>query len=153
MSNFTPWYYAGILVLGASLSYIVVSAVQFIETTKKYPKSHNRGLSGPGPTRFLRHALVAFIGIIIGAQLIQYHQEQEEMVKKDITKDMAMAQALSSKPSASLADSKSAVVGMGARPTNRPTRGFFGAEEAKKTNVTQPTASAQDQAVSTPASK
>ena len=118
MSNLNPWYYAGIVILGASFSYIVVTAMQFMETSKKESKSSNQGLGGPGSTQFVRHALVALLGIIIGAQLLQYHQDQEEL-----SRDMAVARAV-----AGSTDAKGAAAGpagFGARPVQRLPRGYL----------------------------
>lgn len=131
MSNLNLWYCAGIVVLGASFSYIVVTAMQFMEMSKKEPKSADRqGLGGPGPTQFVRHALVAFLGIMIGAQLLQYHQDQEELAKKDLSRDMAVARAVVGTPEAKAAGS--ANVGFGARPTQRPPRGYLSVADAEK---------------------
>lgn len=130
MSNLNPWYYAGIVILGASFSYIVVTAMQFMETSKKESKSSNQGLGGPGSTQFVRHALVALLGIIIGAQLLQYHQDQEELSKKDLSRDMAVARAV-----AGSTDAKGAAAGpagFGARPVQRPPRGYLSVADAEK---------------------
>lgn len=145
MSNFNPWYCAGIVVLGASFSYIVVTAVQFMELSKKDPKSSEQGLGGPGPTQFLRHALVAFIGIMIGAQLLQYHQDQEELSKKELSRDMALARAVVGTPEVKAAGSGN--VGFGARPTQRPPRGYLSVADAEKAGALP---AAPNAAVATP---
>ena len=141
-SNLDLWYCAGIVVLGASFSYIVLSAAQFMGLSKKEQKSSATGPSDAPPTQFLRHALLAFVGIMVGAQLLQYHQDQQEMSKKDIGRDMAMARALSSKGTAAPAASGAAGAaaanpgGLGERPTSRPPRGYFSVAEAEKAAAT-----------------
>lgn len=134
MSNLDLWYCAGIVVLGASFSYIVLSAVQFMGMNKKDEKSPSAGSDHTPPTQFLRHALLAFAGIMLGAQLLQYHQDQQEMAKKDIGRDMALARVLTPKAAAPGA---AGVVspnpaGLGERPTSRPPRGYFSVAEAEK---------------------
>lgn len=135
MSNLDLWYYAGIFILGASFSYIAFFAAQMMGLRKKNQKSAGTPSENSAQTQFLRHALVAFAGIMIGAQLLQYQQDQKELATKDIGRDMALAGALSSKSTSTGAGAIAGVhsAGIGTRPTSRPTRGHFSAAESEKT--------------------
>lgn len=130
MSNLDLWYFVGVSILGISFAYITLLAAQFMGVGKKEHKSSASGSGKPPPVQFLRQALLAFVGIMIGAQFLQYHQEQETLSKNDIGSDMAIAGALSNKP-AGASGSK----GMNARPTARPPRGKFSLSEAGNTGV------------------
>lgn len=130
MSNLDLWYFVGVSILGISFAYITLLAAQFMGVGKKEHKSSASGSSNPPPVQFLRQALLAFVGIMIGAQFLQYHQEQETLSKNDIGNEMAIAGALSNKPAGA-----SGYKGMNARPTARPPRGEFSLPEAGKAGV------------------
>lgn len=140
MSNLDLWYYAGVFVLSASIAYIAFSASRFMGAEKKDSKSSATDTSNepPADAQFLRHAVLAFLGIMVGAQLLQYHQDQQGASKKDIGRDMTMAQALgvqgaSTSNAVGIAGSKSGNPSeLGARPTSRPPRGYFSVAEAEK---------------------
>ena len=129
MSNFDLWYFFGIAILGVSFTYITLAAVQFMGAGKKENKS-SPGSNNAPPGRFIWQVLLAFGGIMIGAELLQYHQDQATLSKKDIGREMARANVLSNKPSGASGSKR-----MNARPTSRPPRGEFSLSEVGKTGV------------------
>jgi hypothetical protein len=134
-SNLDLWYCAGLVILGASFSYIVLSALQFMGMNKKDQRSSDAGQSNAPSTQFLRHALLALAGLIIGAQLLQYHQDLQEVSNKELGRNTTMMRALNSKPVSPPLDSNPAATnpdGLGLRPSSRPPRGYFSVAEAEK---------------------
>ena len=126
MSNFNLWYGFGIVILSASFCYLAFAAMQFMQTDKKRSKTSTSESNATPPTQFLRHALVAFVGMLLGTQMLQYSQNQNDLVKQDIGRDAALARALGPRPSVSdktAVGSSGGSPRLGARPTSRPPRG------------------------------
>lgn len=132
MSNLDLWYCAGIALMGASFTYIVVSALQYMSADKKGPKLEGES-NGPSML-FVRSVILAFVGIMVGAQFLQLHQDQQETSKQSLGKNMAITRALTAnaKPADAAANLNSAMptAGMGTRPTSRPERGSLGGNDS-----------------------
>lgn len=146
MSNLDLLYYTGVAVALASFFYLVIAGYRFMVGAEQKSAATADARNNPS-IAFLRNALLAFAGIIVGSQLLQYHQDQQELSKKDIGKDMAIARAMSSKPAASASSGAVGVAGvkagLGERPTSRPPRGYFSMAEAEKAGaVSSPGATA-----------
>ena len=162
MSNLDLWYFVGIFIVGASFSYIAYSAALLMGLRKRDQKAGGTQPENSPQTQFLRHALLAFAGIMLGAQLLQYHQDQKEIAIKDMGRDIALAQAASARGAAPAAATAGAAglaaanpAGLGMRPTTRPPRGYFSIAEAEKAAAAKVTAAAAaavaSAVVSTPA--
>lgn len=132
MSNLDLWYCAGIALMGASFTYIVVSALHYMSADKKGPKLE--GESNGASMLFVRSVVLAFVGIMVGAQFLQLHQDLQETSKKAISKNMAIAQGVAPAAKIANASANSTVpnfVGMGTRPTSRPQRGSLGGPDSE----------------------